>query len=289
MKTPQRIAIAAAAVVVGFAAIALSGAVAPVAHRLAGDANAPWGRFLSAAPRALGRLRDAALRGFETAAERDALRAERDALRAEALETARLREENARLRSELRLAGRDAAGGGRLIACDVLSFGGASSWRPQLRLSRGEADGIRVGQAVISPDGLVGRVVETSLTTASVLPIYDEASRVAVEIRTRNGPARSILAGRGLRGGDADALRALCIAAPMTADWIGKTAEAGPGDQVFTSGLGGVYPPGIPVGRVLSAEPDETRLWQRADVAPLADFHTLRRVFVIAGEGEGGR
>ena len=290
MKTPQRIAVAVAAVSFAVIAAALSGAVAPAAHRVAGDANAPWGRFFAAVPRALGRARDAALRGAKTAAERDALRAECDALRAEAQETVRLREENARLRRELRFAERGMAGG-RLVACDVLSPGGASSWRPQLRLSRGEADGIRAGQAVLSPEGLVGRVVETSRTTASVLPICDEASRVAVEIRTGSGVARSILAGRGLRGdraGESAALRALCISAPLAADWIGRTVRVASGDLVFTSGLGSLYPPGIPVGRVQRAEPDETRLWQRADVVPFADFHALRRVFVLVTQEAPG-
>ena len=76
---------------------------------------------------------------------------------------------------------------------------------------------------------------------------------------------------------------------PLAADYLGKDLELRPGDRVVTSGLGDVFPAGVPIGVVGAVEPDSTRLFQRAMVAPYADFASLRRVFVLVPAApEGG-
>lgn len=296
MNGRRRILLAAAAAGAAVAAISLSRAVAPAAATAAAEANAPWGRALVAARRAAAVVRDGLFRGASAAARRDELAAEVDALRAAAVAAEALRLENARLRREAGFASPAGSGGvlvaslgGRLVACDVLSAGGSDPWRIRLVLSRGTRDGIAPGQTVLSPEGLVGRIVSASATSSEVMPLCDSESRVAVEIRTRSGaPARAVLSGSGFARGDRT-LEALRVASPFTADWIGMDAEVARGDRVFTSGLGGVYPPGVAVGRVVDAERDETRLWQRARVAPNADFPALPRVFVLVPGDGGGR
>ncbi len=288
MNSGRRILLVAAAAGAAVAAVSLSRALFPAADAAAQEANAPWGRAVAAARRAAAVVRDGLFAGPAAAARRDELEREVESLRAGAAALDALRAENARLRRELGFAESAAAPGGRLVACEVLSGGGVDPWRMRLILSRGTRDGIEPGQTVLSPEGLVGRVVSATATSSRAIPLCDGESRVAVEIRSRSGaPARAILSGGGFARGDR-ALEALRVAAPFTADWIGRSADVAPGDPVFTSGLGGVYPPGVKVGIVVSAEPDETRLWQRARVAPHVDFPALRRVFVLVPDSDGG-
>ena len=76
--------------------------------------------------------------------------------------------------------------------------------------------------------------------------------------------------------------------APFTVEYLDKDATIRPGDLVLTSGLGASFPAGIPVGTVVSAEPDASRLHQRVVVAPRVDFGALRRVFVLRRGGAPG-
>ena len=281
-------ALAAAGAAAWFAAASAAG---PSADRASRDANAPYGRALLAVPRALSRLWGAVAGGAAAARERDELRAERDGLRAAALEAQRLREENEGLRRALNLPVRL----GRMVCAEVLSSGGTTGWRCVLRIGRGARDGVAPGQAVVSAHGLVGRVESVSARTADVLLLSDANSRVSCLVETvpdperegrapasRPPPARGILRGGGIARSDRE-LEMLRIAVPFTVDYLGKDAEIRPGARVVTSGLGGGFPGGLLVGRVVEAGLDDTRLCQRATVAPASDLGALRRVFVLVG------
>ena len=290
MKQRQRILLfaAAGAAVLGYfaAASALDG----TADAAAAGVNAPFGRFLHGVPGFFGRAWASVSGGASAAAERDRLREENEALRADRLEAERLREENAALRRDLGLA--SALPG--LLCAEVLSRGGSTGWRCVVRIGRGSRDGVAEGDAVVCPLGLVGRVIATSARTADVLLLSDGDSRVACRIETAGGvPVRGILSGGGIAADDRE-LELAQVAAPFTVEFLDKDASIRPGDRVLTSGLGASFPAGIPVGTVVSAEPDATRLHQRVAVAPLVDFGALRRVFVLragvpaaaAGEGD---
>ena len=284
MKQRQRILLfaAAGAAVLGYFAVA--SALDPAADAAAAGVNAPFGRFLRAVPAFFGRAWASVSGGASAAAERDRLREENEALRADRLEAARLREENAALRRDLGLA--SALPG--LLCAEVLSHGGSTGWRCVLRIGRGSRDGVAEGDAVVSPDGLVGRVIATSARTADVLLLSDGDSRVACRIESAGGvPVRGILAGGGIAADDRE-LEMAQVAAPFTVEYLDKDATIRPGDRVLTSGLGASFPAGIPVGTVVSAEPDPSRLHQRVVVAPRVDFGALRRVFVLRRSGRAG-
>lgn len=284
MKQRQRILLfaAAGAAVLGYfaAASALDG----TADAAAAGVNAPFGRFLHGVPGFFGRAWGSVSGGASAAAERDRLREENEALRADRLEAERLREENAALRRDLGLA--SALPG--LLCAEVLSQGGSTGWRCVVRVGRGARDGVAEGDAVVAPDGLVGRVIETSARTADVLLLSDGDSRVACRIETAGGvPVRGVLSGGGIASGDRELEMAQAVA-PFTVEYLDKDATIRPGDLVLTSGLGASFPAGIPVGTVVSAEPDASRLHQRVVVAPRVDFGALRRVFVLRRGGAPG-
>jgi len=285
LKQRQRILLfaAAGAAVLGYfaAASALDG----TADAAAAGVNAPFGRFLHGVPAFFGRTWAAVSGGASAAAERDRLREENEALRADRLEASRLREENAALRRDLGLS---AALPG-LLCAEVISRGGTTGWRCVVRIGRGARDGVAEGDAVVSPDGLVGRVIETSARTADVLLLSDGDSRVACRIATTGGvPVRGVLSGGGIASDDRS-LEMAQAAAPFTVEYLDKDATIRPGDLVLTSGLGASFPAGIPVGTVVSAEPDASRLHQRVVVAPRVDFGALRRVFVLRRGDPAGK
>mgnify|MGYP002785393146 CR=1 FL=1 len=105
-------------------------------------------------------------------------------------------------------------------------------------LNGGNAQGIRQDQAVMTADGLIGRVVEAGERSARVLLLTDINSRVPV--MTEVSREKSILVGAGH---DMPSL-----------SYLGAASQIAVGERVVTSGDGGIFPPGIPVGVVVSVD-----------------------------------
>lgn len=138
-----------------------------------------------------------------------------------------------------------------------------SSARRFATLSAGGAHGVRPGQPVRSAEGLIGRVFESGRYASRVLLVTDGASNVPVRLLRSGVPA--IATGKG------DGTIEL------------KTLEVGSnpfrrGDVLVTSGLGGVYPPGIPVAFVVAAKRDSTLARPAADPARI-DFAIVQSVY----------
>jgi rod shape-determining protein MreC len=130
-------------------------------------------------------------------------------------------------------------------------------------LSVGSSSGVRPGMPVRAPDGLVGRVIETGRWASRVLLVSDGASNIPVRLVRDGTPA--IAVGRG--DGSVEL----------------KTLEVGRnpfrrGDVLVTSGVGGVYPPNIPVAIVAKVEGDRTFAKPLADPAR-ADFAMVLRPY----------
>lgn len=163
--------------------------------------------------------------------------------------------ENARLRALLGLARDtpDEIAITRIVGSSFLSA------RRMATLSAGSDAGIRVGQPVRSPDGLIGRVLETGRWASRVLLLSDGSSSVPVRSLRGNVPALAV--GRG------DGTVEL------------RTLEVGsnpfrPGDVLVTSGVGGIFPPNVPAVRVIRIEN------QTAIARPVADPARVDHVIV---------
>lgn len=136
-------------------------------------------------------------------------------------------------------------------------------------LSAGSTSGVALGQPVRSPDGLIGRVIETGHWAARVMLISDGASNVPVRLVRDGTPALAV--GRG------DGTVEL------------RTLEVGqnpfrPGDVVVTSGIGGLFPPDIPVAVVVSSQTDTAIARPVADPSRL-DYAMVLRVYQPAAAG----
>lgn len=176
------------------------------------------------------------------------------------LQARSLKRENARLRVLLNLRDRSAS---PVVAARLVNSS-ASSTRRYATLNAGSSQGVLRGQPVRGPDGLIGRIVETSPNTASVLLILDPESIVPVR-RTRDGLS-AIVAGLG--NGQVEVRTAGVVNAPLLA-----------GDVFVTSGTGGIYPPGIPVARVSRSQRDvaPARVFAEPDAL---DFALVERAFL---------
>ena len=144
----------------------------------------------------------------------------------------------------------------------------------------GTDDGVGMGLPVVTTDGLIGCTVEVSAGTCEVLLITDPTCRVSG--RFPRTDALGIVRGTGGTVlGDGPGLEMLWGVNPCRMDYITPDQIVGEGDVVLTSGLGGVYPEGLVIGRVTKVYMDVSGLYQRADVATAATVGLLKYAFVI--------
>lgn len=207
-------------------------------------------------------VRDDAATRTRLAAENDRLR---NALLVSGARQARLQveaEENDRLRGLLGAAER---GGLDVQLAPILDIDLDPS-RQRLVLDAGTRNGVRIGQAVIDAGGLVGQVIEATPTTAVVLLLTDPDHAVPVVV-ARNG-VRLVAYGTG-RGGRIE-LRNVPLSSGVRV-----------GDQLITSGLGGRFPPGFPVGAVATLQPDDSRAFLVGDITPAAQLDRGRDVLLL--------
>ena len=136
--------------------------------------------------------------------------------------------------------------------------------RQRLILDIGGDQGVRQGQPVIDAGGLLGQVIEVRPSTATVLLLTDPDHAVPVTI-ARNG-IRLVAYGRGDRIELAN---------------IPTSGDVKVGDQVVTSGLGGRFPPGFPVGSVVRLRRDESRVFLVGDLKPAAQLDRGRDVLLL--------
>ncbi len=201
----------------------------------------------------------------ELQAETFRLRNELRALQAQGLENVELRE----------LLGFRARTAYPLVACEVIARD-ASGWWQAVRLNRGLRDGVGIDRAVVTPDGLAGRTFDATANTCDVLLLSDPNCRVSAHL-PRSG-SFGVVAGQGV--GHDGAVR-------FRMDFINRNHEVRPGDEVVTSGLGGVFPADLSIGYVEAVETDESGLYRRAIILPKADIGRLRHAFVLTDGASG--
>lgn len=205
-----------------------------------------------------------------------------------ALENRALSEELVYLRGEMRIARelerdnrmlRDLLGfvqrfPNQLVSCEVIGRD-STGWWQTVRLDKGAEAGVAEGRAVITPDGLLGRTVAVSGRTADVLLLSDPTCQVSVRL-ARSG-VLGVMQGLGAGPGEQPACRM---------DYMARTADVQQGDEVVTSGMGGVFPKGLLVGRVARVETDPSGLYQRAWIDIAADLGRAEYAFVTATEAD---
>ncbi|WP_240983248.1 rod shape-determining protein MreC [Acididesulfobacillus acetoxydans] len=154
-----------------------------------------------------------------------------------------------------------------------------TAWYQTLTLNRGSADGVAVNDPVIANLGLVGKVVSVTAKTAEVLLITDGQGQVSALVRGSSGnPTFGIVQGTYKAGSRLTSTGHLEML-------FRRADKVNVGDLVLTSGLGGVYPVDIPVGKVQEVQLDKTGLLKTAYIDPLVNFDSLEEVYIVKTVG----
>lgn len=140
-----------------------------------------------------------------------------------------------------------------------------SRWFATLVIDRGSRDGVVRNAPVVTPDGVVGRVIEVTPTAARVLLITD--SRSAVGVLVQDSRDAAVVEGWGT--------------GVLHLKYLSRTSSVDAGDVVVTSGLGGVFPRGLVVGRIVKVIREEGALLQEAEVEPAAALDRLEELLIL--------
>lgn len=199
------------------------------------------------------------------------------ALRDQQEENLALRRRLVHLEVENQLLGESAREGARLrdlmalkaessretVAARVISLEVSGPFRVAI-LNRGHSHGVSVDDGVITPSGVVGRITATAAGISKVQLLTDPSSGVASLVeRTR---VQGMVVGRGVNR--------------VEMQYVSALADVEPGDAIQTSSLEGIYPAGLPVGRVIRVG-DAEGLQRRIEIATAVDFRTLEEVLVL--------
>ncbi|MBU0481508.1 MAG: rod shape-determining protein MreC [Proteobacteria bacterium] len=139
-----------------------------------------------------------------------------------------------------------------------------SQWFKTITVDRGSSDGITRGMPVVTVEGVVGQILDGGAHYSKVLLANDPNSALDVLIqRTR---VQGIIKGEGTS---------------YRLHYVLKNNEVEAGDQIVTSGMGGVFPKGLPVGTVSKVVNNKRGMFLEIDVAPAVTFSRLEHVIII--------
>lgn len=187
-------------------------------------------------------------------------------LEKEIRETEELKKENTRLRAMLEMRERTVeyeTETAEVIAKD------AGNWFNSFTIDKGTSDGVALYDPVITDVGLVGYVSEAGTTYAKVTSIIDSTSSVAATVKRT---ADTAMVEGDLKLQEQGRCRMV---------YVDKESVITAGDDLETSGMGGIYPKGIYIGKILEITDDGTGLSQQATIDPAVDFGSVSEVFVI--------
>jgi rod shape-determining protein MreC len=152
-----------------------------------------------------------------------------------------------------------------------------SEFDQQVTIAAGSSNGIRVDQAVVTADGLVGKVTQVAGHQAQVMLLTDPSMKVAALDLDAQAAG---LVGHGEGPGT------------LTLDRVKKSAVVNPGDSIVTQGfklgpLSSIYPANIPIGYVSGASLSEVDLFWEVQLSPSVHFDSLRSVIVLVPKNRG--
>ncbi len=157
----------------------------------------------------------------------------------------------------------------KLIAAEMVARDSSTWWRT-VTINRGRRDGIETDMPVVTDEGLIGKTTSVSDVISVVLLVSDENCRVAASVE--GSREQGIVSGERVTSG---------LTPRLDLNFLSKQADLKPGQKVYTSGVGGVFPSGLLIGVVKSYRVRE--LDGQAQLTPAVDLSHLEDVFVVTG------
>jgi rod shape-determining protein MreC len=195
----------------------------------------------------------------------ESLRRQNEQLRLQAIQAEETARENARLRQLLKWQHQTSW---KLKLARVV-LGDPANWWRTAQIDLGSRDGLKVNLPVLTADGLVGRVSSVSLTRSQVTLLGDSNCKVSARVEN-----------------DTRDVGIINASGPLESDFVvlgylSRTAKLKPGQTVVTSGEGGIFPPGIPIGKIVDVQPVDYGLRAEARVRLAANLNALEEVWVM--------
>lgn len=153
------------------------------------------------------------------------------------------------------------------VVGEIVSYDGSSVFNV-FTVDVGSSAGVSVNDAVINDQGLIGRVSSVGKNWSKIVAIIDESNKTGI-LLNKNLRYRGVSQGSGKDN--------------LTGYFFDTNAPVKEGDIVITSGIGGVYPPGLTVGTVSSAGKDKDGPLKNIIVEPAVDFHSIKKVAILTG------
>jgi rod shape-determining protein MreC len=210
-------------------------------------------------------LADSALPRRELLREIDILRKENQQLQEQQIQSVAIARENDRLRTQL---GWQRLAPWRLKLANVVMRDPANWWHT-IQIDLGSRDGITTNQPVLTSEGLVGRVSAVSPASAQVAIIGDPNCRISAMVDNATHDMGVITA---VGPPDAPSIKL---------SYLSGSANLKPGQDVMTSGLGGVFPPGIHIGKILDVQSLDYGQATEANIKLNANLGALEQVSVL--------
>ncbi len=138
-----------------------------------------------------------------------------------------------------------------------------SYWFQTIIVDRGINDGIVKGMVARNENGVVGQVIQVSSNYAKI--ILANAPSSAIDAMVQKNRVRGILKGNGQH---------------YILYYVLRNADVAVGDRIVTAGIGGIFPSGVPLGRVSAVRKKERGMFQEIEVSPSVDFQRLESVFI---------
>ncbi len=199
--------------------------------------------------------------------ENDLLRKEIERLKTRQLTLEQLQKENEELRQA---AGFVKAQTHEMVAAEVISVN-PGNWSRTLTINRGKNDGLKKNMAVISPKGVVGRILEVRDYTAEVILLTDPRDGNYIGGMVKRTQNMAIVTGGGEYLGE-------CTVRPAVDNFFSDLKE---NDIIITAATSDLFPRGIPIGRVVKVSYGPNKMVAKAILRPAVKFNQLRTVFVI--------
>jgi len=146
-----------------------------------------------------------------------------------------------------------------------------SYWYNTITIDKGSFNGVEVDMVVVNSDGLIGRIISTTTFTSEVklLTTSDTNNKISIAISSNNKKLYGLIKDYNYKTNY------------LEVEGISNTENVSIGDYVYTSGLGGVFPSGILIGKVSEITTDEYDLAKIINVIPVADFSDINYVAIL--------
>lgn len=204
---------------------------------------------------------------FHAQSESRRLRSEVDQLRRQAARDLALESENETLRTLMKMRSDPIFPTGVSFVDARVIARSPTAWYSRVTINAGSSQGVKLYDAVVNGQGLVGRVSAVTTDASDVTLITDQDSYVDAVVLP--GGAQGMLAGS--------------VTGDSSLQYVDKSHKVSVGQDVLTSGsTGSIFVRGIPIGTVSAVAQQDVELYQNVSVAPYVDFHTLDLVMVVS-------